>query len=520
MKLTHVYDPKYIFLTTTDRKFRTIELRGELRPHAAEQINNILHRHGSNVVELSLVDFRFDELSDLANILSCLTNLKKLTAFRTWITGDRTICGNGPLLPKLETLQIAACQYDILKCLMNVKLRSLKVINSIYGHSYLCDVLENFLKIQDQLTELALRSVYTSHSLLFNTTNLNDPMPFKLTRLSLLYVRLTDNGQSNLLKFMEKHAKSLIELELGHEFHHTIYECVFTKMTNLKTLNLMMDTIPQQTEMLERFKKNLSVKNLTIKQSPSDNIATVRFFRDFLKFLPNVTNLTVLTDCPKEILEIIADTLTQLKVLQINEYTANFCGVRFPNLNALHIGRIYENIDWQAFSKSHPRLTELTLEFFEIGITELVEDNQGLEKLEKVTRANVHLHKIRFGDWFKADASSFEIVRKNCPNLKVFELNKDCALPDEQYDQLWPDGVLLFRDEGFLECYVQSPFWSGYPYDDEDIWETGDVRDMFDYSVMDMPIVGLDHNMLEASDDSSEDESDRSTYDPWDFVLW
>lgn len=519
IKINGEDNPKYHFLSTTDRKFRKIELRGGLPHFTATRVIDIVRQHSFHLVKLSLVDVRFSELTTFAQILNCLTHLEKLTVFRTEILNESIVpVGNEvPLLPKLEILQIAASQYGILKCLTNAKLKTLKVINSKYSYSHRCDTLEDFLMTQDKLKELALRSVYTSHSMLFSSPALNFAMPFQLTRLSLLYMKLMETSYKNLVKFVEKHSKSLLELELGHQFPPAIYECLFNKMTHLTTLNIMIDEIPQDEGLLDRLKKNLSIKNLTIKQTPGQTLEKILLFRSFLNLVPNVTSVSVLPHGRREILDALSEALGQLKLLQLNEYVEDFCNVYFPSLNALHISLLFGKMRWETISRYLPRLTELTVQSFEVDLDWVVDDCRRIVEVEKMTRANVHLQILRFGDWFKADANSLEVLRKNCPHLKVLELHKDCAVPTEPYDPSWV-GVLRYCEDHFFDCYTQSPFWYGYPYDDEDTWDGGEVIDVFDYNVMDMPIVGreLEDNVLAAHSES--EESDQSLHDPRDLL--
>lgn len=369
---------------------------------------------------------------------------------------------NFPVLPKLETLHITGIEYRILRCLKNVKVTTLSVMNSTYRQSYNCDALKDFLKNQDRLTTLALRYVFESHSMLFRTSCLNDPMPFQLTRLSLIHIQLAEEDYRNLLKFIEAHSQSLKELELGDRFDHSIYECVFNKMTKLETLNLMVDTIPRR-RMVGRWKENRSIKKLIIKNVPFDTAGSVPFFRDFIKCLPNVTSLSMGLNCTKAILEVVAENLTQLRELQFSQYNAEFSAVHFPNLQALHIELLNDKVDWQIFSKAHPKLTEFSIrmarnvdEFMDI-FGEHSNDNN-LEEIAKMAIETVHLQTLRIGEWIKVDARFLEVLRMNCPHLKTLELHKKCVILKEQYDQGWV-GVLRFCERHFdFIRHLQAPF--------------------------------------------------------------
>lgn len=497
----HQHDEARInFLLTTNRKFQEIELKGRLDIEPNKNIE-IFRRHGFDVVALSLNDVCIDSFTKLTEILKCVSNLKQLTTLKTltsMVISDVPAEEDLPELTKLKTLQMARTQYSILKCLKKAKLTTIKVLNSTLYYSYNCTDLEDFLKSQDMLTTLAVRSIYHNSSMLFRTQNLNASNPFQLTKLSLLYTQLrSPNDYDNLLKFLEPQAKTIQELELGHRFPRSVYEFVFVKMTNLKTLNLMTGEIPQEKELLERMVVNRSIKNLIFKDSPRYDNESLQFFRYFLKRFPRVTSLTLLEDCCKDVIVIIAHSFKNLKMLQMS-YCNDFDDVHFSNLNALQIQYHSDELfDWDKFTKANPQLTELTIHSID------VEKCLNLTDIENITTNN-NLQTLRLGDGFAADKRFFEIIRKNCPDLKTLELHQSCGLVNELTDQ--PDlvGVLRFCEKDFIVCRNYSTFWSEFPYDDEVVWDEGaDVLDPFDVHMMD---VDQDEEEEEERDDWNDDE--------------
>ncbi len=490
------------FLLTTNRKFQEIELEGTLN----DENIAVVRRHGFDVVALSFNEFRFDSFAELTEILKCVPNLKQLTTFKTLISmtdADVPTQMDLPELTKLKTLQMARTQYRILKCLGKAKLTTIKVLNSTLHYSYDCSDLEQFLKSQDMLTTLAIRSVYPNSSMLFRTQNLNASMPFQLTKLSLLYIQLgSPDDYNNLLKFLEPQAKSMKELELGHRFPRSVYEFVFAKMANLKTLNLMLGDIPQEKELLERMVANRSITNLICKDSPRYTNDSEQFFRYFLKCLPNVTSLTLLEECCIEFVKAIAHSFKNLKVLQTSG-SSDFDDVQFANLNALKIEfQLDESFDWDKFTKANPQLTELTINHFD----SLDETCLNLTDIENIT-ANNKLHTLRLGDGFVADKRFFEIIRKNCPTLKTLELHQSCGLWNELRDHADLVGVVRFSQEDFVFDQNYSTFWSGGLYEDEDVWDEGaDVLDPFDIHMMDA-------DMMEDYEDDDDDDEEDERYD-------
>lgn len=481
----------------------------------------IVKIHGGSVVTLSLDGIRLESLTQFAGILSCMPNLRTLITLKTSISwsDDTPAAVNLPELKHLKTLQMAGSQYRILKCLKKAKLTTIRVLNSLYDHSLDCKDLEVFLKSQDTLETLAIRAVYHNKSMLFRSQNLSAPMPFQLTRLSLLYIELEldlqpspSNTYNNLLKFMEQQARTLVELELGHKFPGFVYEFVFAKMSSLKTLNVMMGQMPQQKEFFQRLVVNQSIENLIFKESPRYSDESAQFYRYFLKCLPNATSLTINSDCCNEIMQIIAQTLKKLKTLRVG-YGAIFKGVQFANLNSLHIENTDEDFDWNAFTKANSRLNELTIEYAETDLN--------LNDIESITR-NTNLHTLRIGGDFKADHRFLQIMRKNCPNLKRLELSESCGLTTEllkQSDLL--DVTQLCMNSSTEYPYQYSTFWNGHTYSDVDEWdeEAGTV-DMFDYHMMDIDMEQPQRYFTHEDEDESaddEDEDERDEFDHYDY---
>lgn len=505
------------YLLTTNRKFREVELKGKLSAIGQNRSMEILRRHGLLVATLSLEYVYLDSIAEFAEILKCMPNLRQLIILKTTVTSTADVPAEEhlPELTKLKTLQMSASDYSILKCLKTAKLTTIKILHSKSNHSMDCKDLEAFLKSQDKLTTLAIRSIFYNKSMLFRTTNLSTSMPFQLTRLSLLYIHLEDDLQSapnnykNLLKFLEPQAKTLMELELGHRFPGFVYQFVFAKMTNLKTLNVMMGQIPKQKEFFERLVVNRSINNLILKESPRRGSNSAQFYRDFLKCLPNVTSLTVMNECSQEIFEVIAQTMKKLETLRVS-YGTGFDGVKFANLNSLLIEHeIEENFDWNQFTKANSRLAELT-----VGNDA---SSLNVNDIESITR-NTNLHRLTLGEGFEANKRFMEIIRKNCPDLKKLELPESCGLSNEQIYQSDLVGVLRFCrcDFEFQEYPVQhSEFWSGFLYEDVSEWdvEEADLVDPFD---------GLmwDGNVNVDVDEHTDDERfDEESFDSTDYEM-
>lgn len=295
---------------------------------------------------------------------------------------------------------------------------------------------------------------------------------------------------------MEQQAATLVELELGHKFPGFIYEFVFAKLTNLKTLNIMMGQIPQEEELFQRLVVNPSINNLIFKESPRYNDESVQLYRYFLKCLPNITSLTVINDCCHEIMMVIAETLKELTTLRVSDGTV-FDGVQFANLKSLHIEHTVEDVDWNEFTKSNSQLTDLIVATDGFSLS--------ANDVENITK-NTKLHTLAIGDGFKADRSFFDIIRNNCTDLKKLQLFESCVLLNElkNYSDLLR--VIRFSTDDYIDYPDRyRTFWNGRLYDDVDEWErNAHVVDMFEYYVMDIELES-GHNRVSDSDDDRDE---------------
>lgn len=447
----------------------------------------IFRRHGFNVVRLCLISSCIDSFIKFAEILKCMPHLKHVIIYET-----STLCGESdvppeqdlPELNKLKTLEMVESEYSIIKCFQKAKVTTMKILNSSHEHSLDCKALEDFIKSQEMLTALAFRSVHHDTSMIFRTENLNTAMPFQLTQLSLLNIRLQEspNDYNNLLKFLNPQAKTLKELELGRNFPNFVYEFVFAKMKNLKTLSLMMSEIPQDKEFYERLEENRSINNLILLDSTSYNNETLQFFRDFLERLPNIECLTLLEYCDNKPFLIMAQKLIKVKTLSIfccNEDIIH--GIQFPNLNSLHIQQLDNKIDWNEFTKANSRLTELTIEQI---------FDEAFINIDDIT-TNINLQILRLGEYFSADKHFFEIVRKNCPNLKILDLNKH-SVSNELNDHSTGLGLRLCERNAikcpeYFKLWKEEEYDGRFPYDDENEWDAGGyMLDPFDIHLLDV----------------------------------
>lgn len=468
------YDQPWIdFMLTTSRKFGKIKLN-KMRNIESKKNIDVFRRHGANVVRLCLMGSCILSYIKFAELLKCLPNLKEVIMVETSCEeGD--VPPDLPELNKLKTLEMVASSYNIIKIFQKAKVTTLKLLNSSCRHSFYCQALEDFLKSQEMLTALAIRTVHHDDSMMFRT---DATMPFQLTQLSLLNIQLREsaNDYNNLLKFLQPQAKTLNELEIGRKFPSFVFEFIFAKMTNLKTLSLMMSQIPQYKQFYERLEENRSINKLILLDSSSYNNDTLRFLRDFLDRLPNIESLTLLEYCDRTTLLVMAQSLKKLKTLVTFSFNEDVIqGVQFPNLNSLSIQFLDDRVDWNEFTKINSRLTELTIEqMFDAAFL-------NVDDIEHIT-TNIQLQTLRIGENLAADNRFLEIIRKNCPNLNTLDLHKNSVS-----DELKDFSLLRLCESEVIKCPKHFQLWTEddydlkYPFDDDNGWDTdGDVLDFSD----------------------------------------
>lgn len=498
-----VDEPWIDFMLATNRKFGTIKLN-QIMFIDNNKTLEIFQKHGFNVVKLWLIGSCIDSFIRFAEVLHCMPNLQHVVIFET-----STMCSVSdappeldlPNLSELKTLELVGSEYSIVKCFQKAKLTTIKVLNSSHDHSLDSKPFEDFLKSQEMLTKLAFHTVHHDTSTLFRTENLNSPMPFHLTQLSLQHIRLQESPDdyNNLLKFLKPQAKTMKILELGRSFPSFVLEFVFANMTKLHTLSLLMNELPEDETFYERLEENRSVKDLIFLDSIRLKDSHLKCFCDFLQKLPNICNLKVLEYCGNLPFLLMAENLPKIETLTTYSFNEDiFHGVQFPNLKTLEIEQLDDKIDWNTFTKANSQLTELTIQnIFDASFL-------NHDDIESIT-SNLNLQSLRLGENFSADERFFEIIRNKCPNIKVLDLAKSC-LSIELTDQLdW--SVLRLCDGDFIKCSKYLMLWNEDDYDgrlqfDENVWNEGEGEGIL--APFDINLMGIDFDY----DDLLGDEYD------------
>lgn len=367
----------YSSILISKRNFTKISVGG---PHVYSKIRllDIFRRHGGKVQELHLFSSIYRNPQALVDLLKEVPNLRKLTlcyAFKPYgsnMVFDDLDATGLPAFAKLKKLKVVACHDRIFELFKLSKLSSLKVsvepkhlnLHQTTGRSYHIfgkileqtrqeqtrQPLNDFLVAQKKLTKFALCSIYGISSTLF--------VSFQLKELSLVDIQLDDSGYDNLLKFMGTQCKTIVKLELTRKFPAFIYEFVFEKLVNLKSLRLETETMPTDPEFFDRLKINQSVTTLILSDKTTETI------NPLFKHLPNVEILQLLglhATTSYSTLEAVANNMKNLRHLEIYKFRADlFRQLIFPSLTSLKV-EDFEEAGFDVFARGSPNITHLCI---------------------------------------------------------------------------------------------------------------------------------------------------------------
>lgn len=502
------------FLLETNRKFHHIKIDGvlELRKN---RLFDIFQKHGSSISKLFVFESCFDRLDQFVELLKCMPNLDHLILYQ--ITTPCTLSDvpaddKLPELIKLKTLELVETDSSIVKCFKRAKLKVFKLLG--YANepkSMTQDPMLELFKSQSQIKTLALRNIDWGTSTLFQTDIMDGSVKFQLSQLSLIDIKLREspNDYNNLLKFLKPQAKTIKFLEIGRSFPDLVYEFVFAKFKNLKSLRLMINELPKDLEFYERLEENQSITQLIFIDSPPPNHLNngcPPSLKEFIQHVPNVTELTLIEYCDRGTLQFIAGNMKNLKSLAVSYFSeAIFGGLQFPNLDILCVERLDEDVDWDQFTKNNPDITEIIIHTGTFAGFSGWSDTTMNNFVEHVTK-NLRLHTLRIGDYFRANEHFYEILRKQGAEMKVVDLHVACALESHMMNGI---SALRFHEGELQKHFNDLEFWNEDDYDGRlpDIdrggnWDDGEnFLDPFDMHLMDID----DYDEYDQQDDFYDD---------------
>jgi len=180
--------------------------------------------------------------------------------------------------------------------------------------------------------------------------------------------------------------------------------------------------------------------------------------KEFILRVPNVTDLRLYEQCDKGTIQCIASNFKNLKTLSVSYFNESmFRGVKFPNLTSLTICTVEDDVNWDEFTLSNPHITELALQDFAPYGSWKAKDINKL--IEDVTR-NLKLQTLKIRSAFHAKKRFYDIIRKNCPEMKILDLHTFCALESNIMDGI---PGLRFHESPF--SFYKLSFWNNYDYD-------------------------------------------------------
>lgn len=387
-------------------------------------------KHGTRVQQLFL---KIDKpvKAQQPKFIEMLSSLPKLKRYvvRDWSEKFKANPdADFPSFEKLETLELLHSDLSVLKCFKNSKLSTLKLLGLQDLKKENTNLLIEFFATQKHLKALALRSVHENYSELFEDAIANSMIPFRLEKLSLLNFRLS--VFYNLINFMLLHAGTLEVLELSSYMPDEVFELMFSKFKKLRSLSVSLSAIPDELNYNDQLENNESVTTLVL-HGEDFNQETVE---DFFQHLPNVENLIV-NDAQTEILELAAKHFIGIKHLKIDGFYEP--RQHFPDLRTLHV---------TAFGDS----------LFGYMINPL-------ETIDNSTR-NTNLQELTIGFPVNGDEKFFEVIRRNCPKLKMLSIHKD-SLRIDSSEAAGIKALRLHDDKPPRFC--ETEFWNFDDYDDD-----------------------------------------------------
>lgn len=463
-------------LISSKRKIQKVIVPG-LKHFRKNKLLELSEFHGHNIRELLLRNCVFEKIDQLLELLNTMPNVQKVILFETCIVDEEEFVDiKLPELKELKTIEMIESEYKILGAFKKAKISTFKVLSGIKssvkvlsGLDVLYQVpqsykvkqlkqlkcLNDFLSKQEHIETMALRSFDNNDMHMFSHSIPMETVPFRLKRLSLLDMNL-DNQRAekhNFEDFMKIHSEKLEELELGRTFPESIFEFVFRKFENLKTLRLIGSNIPRRKDFYEGLARNESIRSFVI----TDHEAHIKCEEliKFMRHMPGIQSLKLNNSCEGNILIPITGFFEQLTHLSLSSlsHANQLHGLQFHALTSLHIKLISATIDWDFFTQSNP--TVKSLEILQIRPGSFVD-------FEAIT-LNWKLETLILRNCIDYDTDFFDIIRKNCLHLKTLVLNKSHLKVDVS-DVADIRGLRFTEElEPYWQC-VKTVFWEETNY--------------------------------------------------------
>lgn len=339
------------FLTVTTRRSNEFSLKiGDCDVGNEKRLLNFLKVRGPTVLHLCMSNCCW-KLDFFREILKCLPNLNHLELVRSEIFGQVNV-----ELPELK--QLATMKIDLSRGWFRGKFRSSVTLANYY----------DLLKSQKHLKRLSIRSVFRSVEDSVFLRELDMYIPFQLTHLSLKFGIVDSIDCRNFLKFLAMQSSTIISLELEGKFPQTVYELVFSNFKILKSLRLEMASFPTDETFYMQLEPNNSINTVTLVEMAEfpETLVSIRpkWFTEFIRHAPKVTDLSLLTDCCFEVISFLSYNLKEIKKLTVRRILDTIrlhLPIHFPKLLSLSVGDFEVNANWRNLVRKNPQIEELAV---------------------------------------------------------------------------------------------------------------------------------------------------------------
>lgn len=246
----------------------------------ASAVMKIASRHGSQVRKLEISRVQLDCPKDFGEIVGHMPLLQVLEgqALTIAMPVRREPLGIEPIrLQSLKTVKVSNSNAIIFKYFAAPHVGSFQLLDSKSEFDYFLGLLKS-----DKLESLEIDSSARIFSSEFNISAL------KLKKLSIH--SLDNEAETNLIKFLESQASTLIHLVLGKvACGPEVLETIFYKLERLERLNINFNTLPADKEFYVKLKTLTSLKEL---KSDSRSVSSTAF-DGICERCPNLESLFV-----------------------------------------------------------------------------------------------------------------------------------------------------------------------------------------------------------------------------------
>jgi len=373
-----------------------------------------------NTVQCIEISYCILSPRDLKAISDNFVNLNFLSLTKVKLLKDpeeseSVIASKELIVNKIIMLKV---DHEILDYMGNIQSYELEIIDS-HENAVNQESLINFISHQKHLTSLNVGEMNYNINVFFHQ-NISECCKFKLKKFHSLFCSNHSHVpqfEDNFISFLQSQSKSLVDVKIsGRNLPQIIYKFVIGSLTNLYTLEIEANSIPQENSFYENMARNLSIKSLIIYSTVTKN--NFNGLKGLLSHYPCINKLNLMdTDefIVNDLFHSIAYFLSHLKELVVLNFNISFVPQsRIKHLEKFSI-KIINNIDQLLkFIIIHDStLVNLSIWWIARDFeSRIVEEMISLSKL-------THL---KIGGRFIANKRIYETIRHDYKNLRTLHL--------------------------------------------------------------------------------------------------